>query len=263
VRVRPGTTGIPEHLYGCPITVEYVDLPSQADVAAVASEVTAAVERLRSEQPGCILAWSPEHVRVEAWAVPVAEELHQQFGDLVELIVGALRYPPSRQPGLAPRRSPEQLIPRQVTVELDGPAVVRSGHTLHHDLLVHNPTDWDVWLAFGNYNAVVVDPLTGEVVGGYAGAVTMPLHIRRVPPEQTGRVSLLIGTASFSPQLGYALPPRDWGIQALLRVVPDRRGPDRPMVIPPPGSPHPPMPSPPDTRGPDQRTPTLPLTITA
>ena len=36
VRVRPGTTGIPEHLYGCPITVEYVDLPSQADVAAVA-----------------------------------------------------------------------------------------------------------------------------------------------------------------------------------------------------------------------------------
>jgi hypothetical protein len=262
VRVRPGTTGIPEHLYGCPITVEYVDLPSQADVAAVASEVTAAVERLRSEQPGCILAWSPEHVHVEAWAVAVAAELHQQFGDLVELTVGGLRYPPSRQPGLAPRRSPEQLIPDQVTVELDGPAVVRSGHTLHHDLLVHNPTDRDVWLAFGNYNAVVVDPRTGEVVGGYAGAVTLPLHIRRVPPEQTGRVTLLIGTASFSPQLGYALPPGDWGVQALLRVVPDTRGPDRPMLVPPPDSPHPPMPSPPDTHGPDQRTPTLPLTIT-
>ena len=25
VRVRPGTTGIPEHLYGCPIRVAYVD----------------------------------------------------------------------------------------------------------------------------------------------------------------------------------------------------------------------------------------------
>jgi hypothetical protein len=29
-RVRPGTTGIPGHLYGCPITLECVDLPSQA-----------------------------------------------------------------------------------------------------------------------------------------------------------------------------------------------------------------------------------------
>src|SRR3954471_1967826 len=66
VRVRPGTTRIPEHLYGCPITVEYVDRPSLADVVAAASEVTAAVKRLRSQQPGAIWAWSLGHVSLEA-----------------------------------------------------------------------------------------------------------------------------------------------------------------------------------------------------
>ncbi len=262
VRVRPGTTGIPKHLYGCPIIVEYVDLPSRADVASVASEVTAAVDRLCSEQPGCIMGWGGDNIFVAAWAVQVAEELHQHFGDLVELTVGALRYLPNRQRRRAQRRPDEELISEDVTVELDGPAVIRSGHTLCHDLLVHNPTDRDVWLAFGNFNAVVVDPRTGEVVGGYAGPVTAPLHIQRVPPEQTGRVSLLIGTASFNPQLGYALPPGDWGVQALLRVVPDTRGPDRPSVILSPDSPHEPIPVSPDMRGPDQRTPILSLTIT-
>jgi hypothetical protein len=264
VRVRPGTTGIPDHLHGCPITVEYLDLPSQADVAAVAGEVTAAIDRLRTDQPGCICAWSMDngYVGMAAWAAPVAEELHRRFGNLVQLSVGALRYPPSDQPSIAPRPWPGELIPDEVRVELDGPAVVRSGDTLTHDLLVHNPTGRDVWLAYGNRNAVVVDPASGEVVGGYAGAVTLPLHIRWVPPEQTGRVSLLIGTASFTPRLGYVLPPGEWGVQAKLRVIPDTRGPDRPMFTPPPDSSQEAMPVPPDTRGPDQRTPTLPLTIT-
>jgi hypothetical protein len=135
--------------------------------------------------------------------------------------------------------------------------VVRSGHTLRHDLLVHNAASRDLWVAFGNFNALVVDRRTGEVVGGYAGGVTLPLHILRVPPEQTGRVRLLIGTASFTPQLGYAVPPGEWGVQALLRAVPDTREPDRRTVRLPAGAPGSDRPAPvlpPDTRGPDQRT---------
>jgi hypothetical protein len=47
------------------------------------------------------------------------------------------------------------------------------------------------------------------------GAQQLPLVIFRVPPGQTGQVPLLIGTASATPHLGYAIPPGDWGIEAL------------------------------------------------
>jgi hypothetical protein len=60
-----------------------------------------------------------------------------------------------------------------------------------------------------------------------------------VPPGQTGRVPLLIGTASRLPRLGYAISPGDRGIQATLTLGPDPRD------------------------SPRRRTPILPLTITA
>jgi hypothetical protein len=224
-------------------------------------------KRLQVEHPGSMYSWSDTHIQLAPWALAVAEQLHRQFGDSVILQVGVLRYPPSRQPGFPPDtgRFPERLIPDELVVELDGPAVLRSGHTLRHDLLVCNPTGLDAWVAFGNDNAVVVDRRTGEIVGGWAGGSTLEGHIVRVPPGHTGRVPLLIGTASFTPALGYAVPPGQWGVQGLLRVVLDRRGPDRPTFMAPPGSPNygMPVPPPPLRCDPEQRTPILPLTITA
>jgi hypothetical protein len=56
----------------------------------------------------------------------------------------------------------------------------------------------------------------------------------------TERVPLLIGTDSFTPELGYILPPGSWGLQAPLDLAPDPR-----------------------TRPHRRLTPVLPLTITA
>jgi hypothetical protein len=42
---------------------------------------------------------------------------------------------------MLPGQLPDLFDPREVAVALDGPAVVRSGHTLHHHLIVHNLTD--------------------------------------------------------------------------------------------------------------------------
>jgi len=55
--------------------------------------------------------------------------------------------------------------------------------------------------------AVVADPQTGEAVGGFSGAQHLPLIIFRVAPGESGRVPLLIGTASFTPRLGYTAHP--------------------------------------------------------
>lgn len=184
----------------------------------------------------------PFTVWLAAWAVDTAEEPHRQFGDDVDLRVGALPYPPGRQP---PRPAPadqlsELLDPQQTVANLDGPAVVASGQTLTHGLLLRNRTDRELQIATnGQVTAVVVDPQTGEVVGGFSGMQNLPLIMFRVAPGDTGRIPLLIGTSSSTPRLGYMVPAGRWGVQATLTLGPHPRD------------------------SPRRRTPVLPLTITA
>ena len=125
----------------------------------------------------------PFTIHLAPWAVTTAEDLHSQFGDTVDLTVGALPYPPGRQ---------------------------------RHYL-----------------------PGTGQTAGGFAGAQGMPLIITRIAPGQAERIPLLVGTASFSPRLGYAVPAGERGIRATLTVGPD------------------------PTSSPRRRTPVMPLTITS
>jgi len=216
-------------------------------------ELRVILTRLRDEQPGVLQGFPnparqegqppPYQITLAPTAVAVAEDLHAQFGDNVELTVGALPYPPGRPPRWPPvtEQPAELLSPQQATVELDGPAIVRSGHTLRHGLLLrnHSGDDLKIPATNGQLTTAVVDPATGEVVGGFAGAQALSLITYRVAPGQTELISLLTGTASFSPRLGYAVPPGTWGIQAMLTLGKDPRG------------------------APQRRTPVLPLTITA
>lgn len=118
--------------------------------------------------------------------------------------------------------------------------MVRSGHMLHHGLLLRNLTARLVSIATnGQVTAVVVDPQRAEIVGGYSGAQFALLKVFRVEPAETARIPLVIGTESFVPSLGYAVPPGDGGLQATLALGGDPRGTLR------------------------RRTPVLPLTITA
>jgi hypothetical protein len=217
---------------------------------AVWDELKAVLARLRDRQPDTLMQYPmpdvdegrqpPFAIRLAPWATATAEELHQQFGDDIELTVGALPYPPGRQPPRpAPANPPPDLLdPDEIAAELDGPAVVSSGHTLRHGLLLRNLTGREFQIATnGQVTAAVVDPHTGEVVGGFAGFQTLPLITFRVAPGETGRVPLLIGTASCTPRLGYSIPPGGWGIQATLtlgphpRDSPRRRTPILPLII--------------------------------
>jgi hypothetical protein len=206
--------------------------------------------RLSDEQPHDLLGFPnpsrqegqppPYRITLAPTAVAAAEDLHTRFGDSVELTVGALPYPPGRPPQWPPVTEPpaELLSPRQATVELDGPAVIRSGHTLRHRLLLWNHSGDHLKIPTnGHLTTTVVDPATGEVVGGFAGAQALPLITYRVAPAQTEPIPLLTGTASFTPRLGYAVPPGSWGIQATvsfgenLRDTLQRRTPVLPLTI--------------------------------
>jgi hypothetical protein len=209
------------------------------------------IVRLRDEQPDALLGYPdpscdegrqpPFEIHLAPWAASTAADLFDQFGDAVDLTVGALPFPPGRS--LGPRQDVLQradpLDPDQAAVELDGPAVVPSGHTLRHGLLVRNRSPIEIQVATnGAVTAIVVDPETEHVVGGFAGAQRMPLVWFRVAPGATERIPLLIGTASFEPELGYTVPAGHWGIEATLTLG---RNPDSPC----------------------RRTPVLPLTVTA
>ena len=214
-------------------------------------EFRLALARLIEERPGAVTlhpdldgdgGTPPYQVGLAPWAEVAGPELHERFGDLVDLTVGALPYPPggtprwqsprpqrvrrkAARPDLpVPPRPPGEpaalLDPAEADAGLDGPAVVSSGHTLQHGLLLRNHTSAELAIATnGRVTAVVVDPRSGEVVGGYAGFQTLPLVIFRVPPGGTERIPLLIGTASFTERLGYTVPPGSWGIQVPLNVA--------------------------------------------
>jgi hypothetical protein len=217
-------------------------------------ELKLTLARLLEDRPGAVTSHPdlggsdsgplPYPIRLAPWAAAVAADLHERFGDLVDLTVGALPFPPGRAPRRPrPAGEPAALLdPAEAGAELDGPAVVRSGHTLRHGLLIRNRAGTELAIATnGQVTAVVVDPESDEVVGGYAGFQTLPLIMFRVPPGGTERIPLLIGTASFTGRLGYAVPPGSWGIQATLQLTPD---PDVRNRVP-------------------RRTPVLPLIVTA
>jgi hypothetical protein len=207
-------------------------------------ELKLVLAELRDDHPCPLVMYpSPRHngkpplrIRLAPWAAATAESLHKRFGDYVSLTVGTLPYPPGRaahRPRL-PDQAVDPLHPDKVSVRLDGPAVVQSGHTLRHGLLIRNRTSGALRLSTnGQVTAVVVDPGTGRVVGGYSGAQGLPLLIVRVAPGETERVPLVIGTASFTPELGYAVPAGHWGVRVTLQLHsgPRRLTPLMPLTI--------------------------------
>lgn len=219
---------------------------------SVWDELKMVIVRLRDEQPGALRQYPmpevderrqpPFAIHLAAWTVDAAEELHRQFGDNVELTVGALPYPPGARPEPTPAADelPALLNPREIAAELDGPAVIKSGHELRHGLLLRNFTDSELRIPTnGTVFADVVDPETGEAVGGFHGARTLMLMVFRVAPGETVRIPFLIATVSFAPRLGYSVPAGRWGVRATLTISTEAGG------------------------SADRRTPILPLTITA
>jgi hypothetical protein len=102
-------------------------------------------------------------------------------------------------------------------VGLNSELEVRSGGEVRGELKLMNRgtralTLWTNGQVIGR----LVDLRAREVVGGFAGAMTLPGVAFRAAPGEAVNVPLFIGTDSFRGTLGYAVPPGRWAVEAAL-----------------------------------------------
>lgn len=198
--------------------------------------------RLQSTKPRALMQYPtpkpgyrrpPVRIHLSADAQSTAAELHNTYGDFVSLQVGALPYPPAAHPPSGPRASAQTsdrapANPSEMHIVLETPLALGSGQTTTHGLLLTNLSQQDLSVhTNGHLTATIVDD-SGAAVGGYTGAQHQPLVIFTAAPSETIRIPVLVGTASYSPELGYALPPGTWHLTAPMNLADGRH-----LVTPP------------------------------
>lgn len=166
----------------------------------------------------------PVAIGLQADAEGVAAELHAAYGDFVALWVGALPYPPSAdRPQRPTHRAGGADMPladaAEMTIVGDGPLTMRSGDTAQLAVLLTDNSGSEICVHTNGYlTAAILDPDSGAVVGGFTGMQHQPLIRFTAAPNETVRIPLLVGTASYDPALGYTVPAGRWHLTALLRL---------------------------------------------
>lgn len=166
------------------------------------------------------------HVGLAAYAEDDAQRLVERYGDAVEVRVGAFQYPLDLDDRPWPPIASQEPILDETEVEVRGvqPFVVRSGYDFHSELLVTNRGKAPLVIEnSGTQFGRVVNPTTGEVVGGFSGRHILPLVRFTASPGETVTVPLIVGTASYTRSLGYAVPPGEWAVEVGLNLGTHRR----------------------------------------
>jgi hypothetical protein len=192
----------------------------QADVNEMATEANRGAFMMRAIVRGRL------EIQLEADQEMFAARLHQRYRDAVALKVGVFPYPPTTEALdqgdriLASPPSPLPLLSEdEFDVGLENAAVVSSGGRLGSSLLLHNRGNAEAVVETnGGVTARVIDPASGERVGGFVGFQTAPLVTFRIPPGGSVSIPLLIGTTSTVKSLGYTIPPGRWAIEIPIQL---------------------------------------------
>jgi hypothetical protein len=215
------------------------DQPTGVTESPVWDELKAVLRLLQQDDP-CPLQGYPDprvdrdrtppfSIHLRAWAVDVAEHLHRDFGDAVQLTVGTLGYPEGRPP---PADWREAAQAPDIGVSLPEPIVVVSGHTVTGTIRVSNHEDSEVVVnTTAQLVGRVLDPGTREVVGMFSGALRLPLARFPIAPGADVDIPVLVGTASVKRELGYSVPPGEWLLDTVLELADGRRVRSSPLPL--------------------------------
>ncbi|MFL6162051.1 MAG: hypothetical protein ACJ74U_07470 [Jatrophihabitantaceae bacterium] len=214
-----------------------VELAEPADLASW-ERLRHDLQRLWSAEPRLLLQSPstdpgyqrpPVDIRLSADAESTAADLHNTYGDFVSLRVGALPYPLAAWPPSPPRASArtierDPVNPAELRIVLEAPLALRSGQQTTHGLLLTNLSDHDISVhTNGQLIATIVDD-AGAAVGGRdtGGVWNCPRVIFTAAPSETVRIPVFVGTASYSPELGYTVPAGSWHLTAPMNLADGR-----------------------------------------
>jgi hypothetical protein len=190
-------------------------------------------------------------------ATEEAEMLHQRFGNALTLQVGAMLYPDRRLPGWAEPQSSTLLDPNEITADFEDPCEFASGQLIVAELWLHNQTDGTPFIESGRrgFETRLVDLDSGEIVGGFrdympkfedlTAELKLTFAVFSHPEDHNGYslqpqgrrralrpLPIYAIPASTNPELGYAIPPGEWGLVVYMWVAEEyKRTPPIPITI--------------------------------
>lgn len=202
---------------------------TSAELQAMTTEIDDLIARRVAETGRSVSSGIGEgvgvvQVHLRADQEDFAAELAQRYGPAVELRVGAFTYPGRRRPeprgrvrpGTSRRPAPPEevhLPGLELRVEVDR-AVVEVGDDGHGKLVFHNGGDAPVGPLYGGQplTGVLYDD-AGERVGGSGLPTRGTGWVLELAPGETASVEFFFGTASCRKELGYVLPPGEYGLE--------------------------------------------------
>jgi len=221
------TADLDEHRRGLQASVEHPEMVRveraryskaklTADIAAIRRRLDEDPRRPQSGVSG------PGRIQLRAPFAELAAELHDQYGDALEITVGKKPFPPEkigrREP--VPVPVPTVVVPGlRLTVVLDEPTVA-AGEDVHGRVV------------FVNEGTDLVEGMTGVLTGGvcrhgdnfmagaFTGAVVAIGYTVRLEPGRRKELGLIVGTSSCLPDTSYVVSP---GPYEVIATVPFRQ----------------------------------------
>jgi len=206
-----------------------------ANLANVAgwSELREDLRRTSEETPEALLGYpdpssdrpeeEPFSIHFASWADDIAATLHEKYGAVVDLEVGAMPFPGQDfvpGPLLTLPETPADSL--GLSVQPMTSLSVRTGRSaMPRVRVVNHSAEKKVLGTNGQLQSAVVDD-AGAVVGRYVGAQNLPFVGFAVEAGRGTEVPVLVGTDSVVPRLGYAVPPGQWHLVVLLDVDRER-----------------------------------------
>ena len=215
VRMVVGFTAhIEEHCAALRAILEYPDefeIILQPATEARLDEIMQALSALAGDRMRSVGRGAGEvHLTLRADGEDVAAEMHERYGDLVEITVGLLPYPDrfSGDPLCGPLVGPIDVDSPLVAVATLDVGSVRSGLDFGGTVIVRNAgADVFDFQSGPTQSAVVFRPGAAAPSGFYTGGMDAIGYGARLEPGGSVSLDVVGGTASCDPALGYALPP--------------------------------------------------------
>ncbi len=210
---------------------------SGAELRRIFDELNA---RLFDERPSVAtmlgLARTQVSVRLRARAEDLARQLHERYGDALDITLGALPYRP-RPCDVCPPPPEDTMAAEELEVRLVlDQAAVASGDDVRGHLRVRNRGATALELLTGLLLVGMVLDDDGRVVGVASGGAVPDLAVSlRLEPGEESSVNALVGTASCSSRFGYLLPPGRYWAVVPFRAAPGEReeGIEFQVLVPP------------------------------